>query len=409
MKKVSYRKAKKWRLAFVRAAANLAAGIVKFAFGNKIIKKTQVDYSQNYLILCTHGSGLDILHAMAALKGLDFTVVAARKLFYSKLGGPLLRMFDAIPKKQYAVDLAAMRMIKNAAERGESVFLCPEGRSTPDGVNGYISPAVSKLIKWLGLPVIFVNPKGSYLSYPRWRRIPRFGRMTTDVELMLTKREAREFSNDAIYERVTKFFTFNDYDYQINERLKFFTLSPAKEIQRLLFVCPSCKSLTDMTSTNKTVFCKACDCTATVNLDATLDFRGEKYFSRIDEWIAFQKKEIAKIVAEPGFSYSVDAKLLFENDENNSYKKIADGAFGISRAGVSFKVSAFADSAAENEYGEKYSEIFYPAKNLTGLSYDKAGLELYAYESTQKYKFTSDVVIYRINLMIESVFRLSKI
>jgi 1-acyl-sn-glycerol-3-phosphate acyltransferase len=397
--------ADKPRRIFAKAAAFIACAFVKLIFRNKIVRKTPIDYDQNYLILCTHGSGLDIMHTMAALKDMDYKIVAAKKLFYRKITGAILRLFEAIPKKQYAVDLPALKMTKTAAENDQSIFLCPEGRSTPDGANSYISPAISKLVKWLGLPVLFVNPKGSYLSYPRWRKMPRFGKMTTEVDLLFTKREVKTLSTEEIYERIAKVFTFNEYDYQIDNEIKFFTPSPAKKIENLLFMCPSCKSTDQTASNSRHIYCKQCGLKAEVKTDGTLSFEGEKrYFSRIDEWVNFQKNEIAKIVAKPDFSYSVKADLLFEDNSNNSFAKAAEGFFSLDKNGVTFKTEKFIGEIDE----KKYAEIFYRAANLTGLSYGVGYLELYAYDATQQYRFEPTVLTYEVNLMIEAAFKMDR-
>ncbi|MDR2091228.1 MAG: 1-acyl-sn-glycerol-3-phosphate acyltransferase [Clostridiales bacterium] len=404
-KSLTPKNSKNKKRAFAKAAAFIACALIKIAFRNKVVKKTPVDYSKNYLILCTHGSGLDMLHTMAALKDMDYKIVAARKLFYGKATGMILRLFDAIPKKQFIPDLAALKVVKSAADNGYSIFLCPEGRSTPDGANSYISPAISKMVKWMGLPVLFVNPKGSYLSYPRWTQSPRFGKITTEVDTLFTKREVKALSDAEIYKRIVEKFTFNEYDYQIDNGIKFLTPSPAKKIENLLFMCPSCKSSGKTFSTAKHICCKECGLKAEVKTDGTLDFKdGARYFSRIDEWVEFQKNEIAKLAAKPGFSYSVDADLLFEDDVNNSYITAAEGVLTVDKKGVTFEAKKFIADIDR----EKYSKVFYPAANLSGLSYGPHSLELYAYDVTQKYMFKPNVLTYEINLVIGAVFNMSR-
>ncbi|MDR1906023.1 MAG: 1-acyl-sn-glycerol-3-phosphate acyltransferase [Clostridiales bacterium] len=390
---------------FVDFATSAACAIVKTVFRNKIINKTQIDYSKNYLILCAHGSGLDFLHTKSAFKHMDIAIVAARKLFFGKITGLLMRIKKAIPKKQFIADLLALRLIRNASESGKSVFICPEGRSTPDGKNSFISPAVSKMIKWLNLPVLFVKPQGSYLSFPRWAKSVRFGKMTTEVSLLLSKNDINTLSSDEIYERVKEAFIFNEYDYQIKNKIKFHTLAPAKNIQRLLFVCPECKSSINMESGPKHIFCAACGLKAHVGTDASIKFKkGDSYFNNINEWIEFEKRFIADLVAHPDFSYEIKTDLDFENESTMSYKKIAEGALNITRAGITFRASKFVDDGLIDADKEKYSNIFYPASALSGLSYATHNIELYAYENSQIYKFADDVVTYKLNLIIEAVF-----
>ncbi|MDR1939415.1 MAG: 1-acyl-sn-glycerol-3-phosphate acyltransferase [Clostridiales bacterium] len=387
---------------FFKKLKKLACFIIKTAFRNEIVKKTPIDYCQNYLILCAHGSGLDMFHTMAALEPLDYTVVAARKLFFGKLLGGLLRASGAIPKKQFVTDLTALRLVKNAAESGKSIFICPEGRSTPDGTNSHVSPAIAKMVKWLGLPVLFVKPQGSYLSFPRWVQSPRFGKMTTEVELLLTKREVANLSNQEIYEKIKKAFTFNEYDYQIENGIKFLTPSPAKKIHNLLFICPECKSQTDMYSTSKEICCRACGLKAKVDVSGKLEFQKSGYFDRIDQWVAFQKNEIARLVAKDGFYYQIKTALSFEDELNNSYKKVADGVFAIDKNGAVFTAESFFEDIDKS----KYSKITYPSSAFASLSYGSSYLELYAHESTQKYSFGDGVITYKISLLLEAVYAL---
>ncbi|MDR3292718.1 MAG: 1-acyl-sn-glycerol-3-phosphate acyltransferase [Clostridiales bacterium] len=426
-------KKSKLKTFFVDALMSFMTGLVKLIFRNKIVKKTPIDTTQRYLILCTHGSGLDIFHASAAIRPMKCVVVAAKKLYFGKFTGPLLRLHGAIPKKQFVADLPAMRLMKNAADAGNNLLLCPEGRSTPDGKNSYITPAAAKLIKWIGLPVLFVKPQGSYLTFPRWAKSLRFGKMTTEIGLLLTKSEVENLTGNDIYQRVVGAFTFNEYDYQLDNRIKFLTSSPAKNIYRMLFICPACKSRTDMASDSHSVFCKKCGFRANVGTNGRLEVikggydvnetdveaaknsgkvkktdlavvkGGGAAFTRIDQWVAFEKAEIEKDILSPAFRYEIKTELLLEDDLKHGYEKLADGTFTIDRGGITYRTESFVTENAD--YRTKYAEIFYPANTLVSLSYDTHGLELYAFDGTQKYRFDHSVITYRIDLLIEAVYK----
>ena len=230
--------------------------------------------------------------------------------------------------------------------------------------------------------------------------------MTTEVELLLTKRDVKELSNDEIYEKIRRAFTFNEYDYQLENNIKFLTGAPAKNINRLLFLCPACLSRGRMTASAKEISCLDCGLSVRVeNTGELLYQRGqEEFFKRVDDWVLWQKRDANQLVKQENFSFTLDTELFLEDDPSNSHKKIAEGVLRVSREGLSFNAREF----TEDKDREKYSEINYPAASLLSLSYNTDTLELYAYEGTQIYKFKEKDITYRINLMIEAIFNLKK-
>ena len=64
--------------------------------------------------------------------------------------------------------METIRKTKRIVQQGGSIGIFPEGNTSYSGQTVQILPATVKLIKMLKIPVIIMNIKGMYLSYPRW-------------------------------------------------------------------------------------------------------------------------------------------------------------------------------------------------------------------------------------------------
>lgn len=304
-------------------------------------KKLAKSVAEPCVILSTHGSVLDAAYAGGAIAPKYYTGVIAKKLFALPVLGKILTAADFIPKKQFVVEISCIKQIKNSIDNNISVFICPEGKTSVDGRNSYISPSIAKLIKWIGAPVLFYRVHGSYLSCPRFGKMRR-GKIQVEARLLFGKDEIEKLSVDEIFEKLSGEFKYNDHEYQEKNRLKFKCRAPSKGLELLLYKCPKCGAEFKNFSKGDVISCSACGNSVKIDLYgkiipiAPIDVgriginaeNGESFgvnsnrsvaIDRIDRWVDFQKDAlIAEIIEKHGENRDSTKALISEFSEKNA-------------------------------------------------------------------------------------------
>lgn len=125
------------------------------------------------LFVGNHGAVLDPFW-VAAAAGRPVRFMANERLFRGRISGPLVRLFGAVPKRKFEPDVAAVRQFVRLCRQGHAVGIFPEGRRTWDGRALPLVPGTGRLVKLLGVPVVFVRNHTSYLRSPQWARHTRW-------------------------------------------------------------------------------------------------------------------------------------------------------------------------------------------------------------------------------------------
>lgn len=171
----------------------------------------------------------------------------------------VMKILGAIPKTKFVSDLETVKTLVRLKERGEVIGIFPEGARTWDGKPLPIIKSTSKLIKLLKIPVVTVIVKGGYLSFPRWAKKTRKGKMIISYKISLTKDESKSYSVEKIHKIISKDLNSNDYDFQKENKIKYKGKDLAEYLELLLFVCPSCKNISTLESEKNIFYCKNCN------------------------------------------------------------------------------------------------------------------------------------------------------
>ncbi|MDR1906022.1 MAG: 1-acyl-sn-glycerol-3-phosphate acyltransferase [Clostridiales bacterium] len=353
------------------------------------------------LILSTHGSTLDFLYGGTALFPKYYTGVIAEILFYKPFLGKLLKQFGFISKKQFSVDVLCIKSIKQNIESGKNVFLCPEGKTSVDGRCGYIPPAVSKLIKWIGVPVILLNIRGSHLSFPRWNKRPRRGKVRVETAVLFTKDETEKLTNEEIHERLVKAFDYNDYDYQQKYKVKLRTNNTAKGLNRLLYKCPKCGKEFTIKSKRNTLVCSECGNSAIVDRygNITAADKDSIVFDRIDRWADYEKEDIKKQVQSGGFCLTEKTIQHRINSATHRPEKVAEGRLTLTAEGIAFTPQIIFDKDSKTD-----KDLFYPMETLPTTAFYNTYIILGSNGSLCTFSFETEGVAYKWNYAVEALY-----
>lgn len=89
-----------------------------------------------------------------------------------------LRINGAVSLRTDSADLGAMRTLRNLLASGEPVILFPEGGISLDGRPQRFHSGIISISGTANVPIVPVALRGAFEAFPRWRSVPRPGRVT---------------------------------------------------------------------------------------------------------------------------------------------------------------------------------------------------------------------------------------
>lgn len=277
-------------LGIVRYPASL---IIKLKTGIKI-KKFKEQSKRQYLIVMNHQTSYDQFFVGMAFKRPVY-YLATEDIFSLGFVSRLLQWALApIPIKKQVTDVHAVMNCIRVAREGGTIALAPEGNRTYSGKTEYMNPAITKLIKKLGLPIAFFKIEGGYGLQPRWTDKLRKGHISAGVSKVLEPEEYKSMSDDELYEYIKRELYVNeaclDYTYKSKRS--------AEYLERAFYVCPEC-GLSRFESHGNTFKCLQCGLEA--EYLPTKEFKGinrEFKFKFANDWYEYQNDYIRHLDLE---------------------------------------------------------------------------------------------------------------
>lgn len=272
----------------------------------------------------------------------------------------LIKQMGVLAKKQFTVDVNLIKEIKYVLGKGRPVIIYPEAKLSVVGKPNVIKPAVAKLIKLLKVPLVTVRFDGSYLHQPRWSKIKRFCPVNTTVKVAVTEEEIGKISVDEIHRRIVENLTFDDYQYQLDNKISIDIPDLAVGLENILYKCPECGAEYQMTSASNELVCSHCGAKVTMNEYGQLV--GGK-FSKVTDWYDWQAECARAELAAGNFEYRHDfvaeelvgKKYVPLGDARLTYK---DGKIDIElpERTISYPRDAFYTLSFNNDY------LFFPVE-----------------------------------------------
>ena len=277
-----------------------------FRYGLRFDRTVSKKIKKPCIIVSNHASFHDQF-----IVGLGFNFamnfVASDSLFrVGKVRGWLLRnLARPIPIAKGSSDPAAIKSIMSIIHDGGSVALFPEGNRTFFGATSHFKPAIGKLVKKLGVPLVIVNIRGGYNTDPRWRHnnVSR-GKMTASVTRVVSPEELSELSGDDINYLIAREIDFNEFEYNAEKKIVFKGKRKAEYLEAALFVCPQCGKWHDLHSRGNEFYCSSCGARVKIN--------GLGFFEKVENADA-----VPDTILECG-------KIQLDAVKNRDYSQFAD-------------------------------------------------------------------------------------
>ena len=268
------------------------------------VKKEKLP-KEGAIIISNHVTTLD-----PVLIGLKFNkplyYMTSKHIFQNKRIGKLLRyLVNPIAKEKInKSDIAAIKACMQVARENGSICIFAEGNRTFSGKVGYVDPAITKLVKRLGKPLIVCNIVGGYGVDPRWCNGGRRGKLSVSVKHIYTPEDMQVMSNDELYSAIISDITVDEFagNHVYRSRRR------AECMESVAYICPVCQAKHTIGSKKHTVYCTNCGMQLTYNEDQTLsDPAGKFPFKYVYEWYDYQ----IQVLQESDFA---DEEQIYADD-----------------------------------------------------------------------------------------------
>lgn len=238
------------------------------------------------IVLAAHTSNKDHWLMGMALYPTRPTFVISEHFMASPALRPLLRIARVITKKMFAADVATVMNMMRAVKEGNTVVLFPEGRLSASGRTGRPLDGTAPLVKKLGVDVYVACANGASLTFPKWGKTARRGKIRITGKKLIAKEELATLTLDEITARIMPEILHDDA--AAMQGIAYRSDESAAGLDGILYRCPKCGECFKMASAEDYI---SCSCGFKATLDEKYRLHGAP-FSTVLEWYDWQNAQI---------------------------------------------------------------------------------------------------------------------
>lgn len=285
------------------------------------------------LILMNHSSFIDLKIASTVLYPRPFNIVCTSDGFVGKEW--LMRNLGCIPTQKFCMDTTLVRdMIYAVRTLKSSVLMYPEASYTFDGTATPLPDTIGKCVKMLGVPVVMIRTYGAFARDPLYNGLRlRKVDVSADMEYTLSADEVRTMSAQAINEKLTEYFSFDNFRWQQERRVRIDEPFRAEGLNRVLYKCPHCGTEGRMRSHGTSVVCEACgkeyELTEYGFLRALAD---ETEYDHIPDWYHWERECVRAELLAGTYDLTVPVEICMLVDTKCVYR-VGEGVLHHDRNG----------------------------------------------------------------------------
>ncbi|MCD7728469.1 MAG: hypothetical protein LUI60_00965 [Clostridia bacterium] len=356
-------------------------GIIKFfamnpvlaGLGFKCEKINMEGIEPPYFLLCNHASRMDQRLLLKSIQPYNMNyVIAIDSVHYRTI--TFTRWTGCIVKRKFTQDFNLIKNMKYCVENYKNpLMIYPEARYSFDGTPNYIPSSVGKMAKLLKVPVVIGLFYGNFICMPQWNK-GKFHLRRPHVETKLicvaTAEEVRTLSAEEINRRINETFVYDDFKYQLDNKIAIKYKKRAKGLHHILYQCCECGTEYEMYSEGTTLECRHCgkkwEMTEYGELAA---HDGYTRFSHIPDWFKWERENVKREV-EQG-TYCIEDEIEVHTMPKNKYYAQGMGKFRHDMDGVHFTC---------NYYGEPFE------MHLTPMELESIQIEFDHFGRSRRHK-----------------------
>lgn len=243
-----------------------------------------------YLLLVTHSSMVDFNIMLKATHPHKVNNVMTLEGF-NTYTEPLMRSLGVLGTRKFITDMYLIKNIKYCVDKLQNIFvLFPEARYSLEGCNSYLPDSLGKLVKLLKVPVVVLQIHGNFITCPQWNKINKKTYVEAKMIQILTTDEVKEMKAAEINEIIRKNFVYDDFRWQLENRIKIDHPKRANGLHSLLYKCPACKTEFQTDSEGTQLWCKHCGKRWEMDEYGQMHaLEGDTEFAHIPDWTNWER------------------------------------------------------------------------------------------------------------------------
>lgn len=262
-------------------------------------------------------------------------------------------------------------------KQGGILGLYPEGQISIHGVTIENGESIAKFIKKSAVPVVRILTGGAYLSNPPWAKTSRTGPIESKINIVLSKEQIQELSEEEILLQLQDSIYINTYEWQETKEYTYSGKNLAEGLENVLYLCPSCMKEFTITTTGDEVICENCGIRARYGKDGHFHWAGKEYFRQLEDWHLWQlKHEKAAVASDNNFSLSEQVDLAMLRQEGAGVEVVGFGTFTASRKAYHYTGTLNGQDV----------NLTFPASGIHNLPFD-TGRNFQIYSKNLYYEF----------------------
>lgn len=259
-----------------------------------------------YILLGNHNAFFDMSVSARATFPHVANYVVAIDGYIGREG--LLRSIGCICKRKFTNDILLVKHLKTVIKNKGIAAIYPEARYSLCGTTAPLPESLGMLCKMLGVPVVTVICHGHHINHPFWNTRHERGVKPTEatVKQLLTKEDVANLSADEINEKLVSEFQYDDFKWQLENKIKVDCPDRAVGLEKILYRCPHCETEFKMASDGDKLFCRNCNKSWTMTEYGQLvSDDGNTEFSHIPDWYEWEREKVKAEVASGYYSTGV--------------------------------------------------------------------------------------------------------
>ena len=307
---------------FFRTLMEIASlpDIIATEFKHEKIGMERLGKGEAALFLMNHSCFLDLEIVPTVLYPHPFNIVATTDAFIGK--NWLLRHIGCISTNKFVTDMNLVRDMKHALKKlNSSVVLFPEAGYSFDGRSVPLPDSLGKMVKMMDSPLCMIKTFGAYARDPLYNNLQkRHVKVTAEVKYLLSPEEIKEMTAEEIQEIILKEFSFDNFSWQKENKIKISEPFRADGLNRILYKCPACGKEGRMVGKGVKISCPDCGKSYTLDEYGTLSAdEGKTEFSHIPDWFDWERACVRSEIKEGDYAIDLPVDILMTVTDHKFY------------------------------------------------------------------------------------------
>lgn len=303
-----------------RTLVRLASQIDLWQTSFSYTKDKDCDKNGPYLILMNHSSFIDLKLISKMLYPRPYCVVSTTDAMVGK--GWLMRQIGCIPTQKFITDMTLIRDMKYALqEKKTNVLMFPEAGYSFDGRSTTLPRGLGGLVKLLGVPVLYVQTYGAFARDPLYNGLQnRKVKVSAHMSCLISTDDVKYLSAEVLEEKINNAFSFDNFAWQYENKIKITEKFRADGLERLLYKCPACGVEGKNTGKGIHLTCQACGKVYELTeLGRMAAVKGETEYPHIPHWFDWERACVRKELEQGTYTLETDVDIACMIDDKALY------------------------------------------------------------------------------------------